>query len=387
MANKSRILIVEDNETDRKLLYDMMITLGHKPILAENGLTALSMIKKEPPDLVLLDILMPEMDAYEVLDRMEEDKSMHHIPVIMITAINEIESAARCIAKGADDYLIKPFNPTLLKARIIGSLEKKRLHDKNIELLNKVLAQQKQMEMELKIAEKVQKAMLPVKERVEQNGNYRIETYYQATSSIGGDFYHYAKYGENKVSFLLADVSGHGPAAALIVAAIKSIIESESQNHLPPAKLMQSLNEKLFTMIPEDHFATMFFCIANFAAGNLAYTSAAHPPGFVFGERLDEPIPLKTNGGMVGIFENETFGEDKVSFTKGDKLIIYSDGVHETRGKNGDMYGLERLVKLIQNCRKAPVKEILAELVKEVGNFWDGKSARDDMAVVIVEFI
>jgi response regulator RpfG family c-di-GMP phosphodiesterase len=139
MANKSRILIVEDNELNRKLLNDIIIALGHTPILAENGLSALAQMKKQIPDLVLLDILMPEMDGYEVLDHMKSDNKMRHIPVIVITAVDEMESAAKCISKGAEDYLVKPFNPILLKARINGSLEKKRLYDAEHELLQNTL--------------------------------------------------------------------------------------------------------------------------------------------------------------------------------------------------------------------------------------------------------
>lgn len=126
MAN---ILIVDDNERNLNVLNKMMQALGHTPILAENGVTALAHVKKQHPDIVLLDILMPKMDGYEVLNRIKENSSLRHIPVIMISAIDEMESVVRCIEKGADDYLVKPFNPTLLKARIGACLEKKQLRD------------------------------------------------------------------------------------------------------------------------------------------------------------------------------------------------------------------------------------------------------------------
>lgn len=127
--NKSSILIVDDNEVNRKLLNDMTLALGHKPVLAENGLSALAHMKKELPDLVLLDILMPEMDGYAVLERMKSDSSMQYLPVIMISAVEQMESIVRCIEKGADDYIVKPYDATLLRARIEASLEKKRLRD------------------------------------------------------------------------------------------------------------------------------------------------------------------------------------------------------------------------------------------------------------------
>ncbi|MDP8207870.1 MAG: hybrid sensor histidine kinase/response regulator [Candidatus Electryonea clarkiae] len=138
MQKKPLILIVDDNELNRILLNDLVVALGYKPLLAINGAVALKLMETQIPDIVLLDILMPELDGYGVLDRMKSSETLRHTPVIMITAIDDIESAARCIEKGADDYMTKPFNSTLLKARIVGSLEKKRLRDSE-QLLHKEL--------------------------------------------------------------------------------------------------------------------------------------------------------------------------------------------------------------------------------------------------------
>ncbi len=129
MTNPARILIVEDIESSRNMLNERVTALGHISILAENGLSALAKIREQPPDLILLDIMMPEMDGYEVLSHLKDSASWSHIPVIMISAIDDMKSIIRCIEKGADDYLTKPFNPVLLKARIGSCLMKKRLHD------------------------------------------------------------------------------------------------------------------------------------------------------------------------------------------------------------------------------------------------------------------
>jgi putative two-component system response regulator len=129
MINPANILIVDDNAANRKLLYDIILSLGHTPKLAENGRSALKYLENQPIDLVLLDILMPEMDGYQVLKYMKSDSVLCHLPVIIISASQNIENVVRCIEIGAEDYLTKPFNPVLLRARIDGCLEKKRLHD------------------------------------------------------------------------------------------------------------------------------------------------------------------------------------------------------------------------------------------------------------------
>jgi DNA-binding response OmpR family regulator len=130
MTQPANILIVEDTETNRDLLCNLIFTLGHTPSVANNGVTALAMIHERPPDLVLLDILMPEMDGYEVLRKIKEHFSLRHLPVIVISAIDEMESIVRCIQTGADDYLTKPFNLTLLRARIDMCLNRKHLIDR-----------------------------------------------------------------------------------------------------------------------------------------------------------------------------------------------------------------------------------------------------------------
>lgn len=129
MTNPARVLIVEDKKTSRDILNERVNALGHISIPAENGLSALAQIREQPPDLILLDIMMPEMDGYEVLCHLKDSASWRHIPVIMISAIGDMDSIVRCIEKGADDYLTKPYNPVLLKARIGSCLMKKRLHD------------------------------------------------------------------------------------------------------------------------------------------------------------------------------------------------------------------------------------------------------------------
>ena len=131
------ILVVDDNRMNRLMLARGLEQQGHQVSFAENGRQALGMMQNQALDLVLLDIEMPEMNGYEVLEQLNADPHWRDIPVIMISAVDEIDSVVRCIEMGAADYLNKPFNPVLLKARVNASLEKKRLLDKQRELFRK----------------------------------------------------------------------------------------------------------------------------------------------------------------------------------------------------------------------------------------------------------
>jgi adenylate cyclase len=131
------LLVVDDNRVNRLLLTRTLEQLGHRVAFAENGRQALQSLRARPVDLVLLDIEMPEMNGYETLEALQADAKLRDIPVVMMSSIEEIDSVARCIELGAEDYLFKPVNPVLLRARVAASLEKKRLRDQQRELFRK----------------------------------------------------------------------------------------------------------------------------------------------------------------------------------------------------------------------------------------------------------
>jgi signal transduction histidine kinase len=150
-----RILVVDDNELNRDMLSRRLQRQGHQTELAENGRQALEFLRDEPFDLVLLDVMMPEMDGYAVLARMKEEASLRNIPIIMISALTEMDSVVKCIEMGAEDYLPKPFNPTLLRARVSASLEKKRFREQEQTYREQALKDQATMERHRSLAQMV----------------------------------------------------------------------------------------------------------------------------------------------------------------------------------------------------------------------------------------
>jgi adenylate cyclase len=140
-APPAQVLIVDDTPENRDLLSRRVTKEGHAVTLAENGREAMEKLRAKPFDLVLLDIMMPEVSGYEVLEQVKADDSLRHIPVIVISALSEIDSVVRCVQLGAEDYLFKPFNAVLLKARISASLEKKRLRDRERQVLEELRAE------------------------------------------------------------------------------------------------------------------------------------------------------------------------------------------------------------------------------------------------------
>lgn len=144
--DQAAVLVVDDIEANRDLLGRRLKRHGYTVTVAEDGSQALELMQAQPFDLVLLDIMMPKMNGYQVLEQLKADSSLRHIPVIMISAVDDLDSVVKCIELGAEDYLTKPFNPVLLKARISACLEKKRLRDQEQAFLKQLQAEQEKSE-------------------------------------------------------------------------------------------------------------------------------------------------------------------------------------------------------------------------------------------------
>jgi class 3 adenylate cyclase len=145
-SEQASILVVDDVEANRDLLSRRLQRQGHTVVLAENGKEAIALLQVQTFDLILCDIMMPEMNGYEVLEQLKADPKLRHIPVVMVSALDDLDSVVRCIELGAEDYLFKPFNPTLLKARVNACLEKKRLRDQEQAYLQQLQAEQEKSE-------------------------------------------------------------------------------------------------------------------------------------------------------------------------------------------------------------------------------------------------
>jgi adenylate cyclase len=163
MNRPATIMVVDDHEANRLILHDLIVSFGHTPVLVDNGLSALAHIRREPPDLVLLDILMPELDGFQVLQRMRDEALLRTVPVIVVSSVDELDMIVRCIEAGADDYLIKPFNHTLLRARLGACLDKKRLRDQEERLAR--LMEDYNLRLEAKVAEQVRQITASEMER------------------------------------------------------------------------------------------------------------------------------------------------------------------------------------------------------------------------------
>src|SRR5512135_3794764 len=276
MRNKGHILVVDDLPTNRLKLSLGLRQQGHTLKEAENGQQALKMLRAESFDLVLLDIVMPEMDGYEVLREMKQDKLLRHVPVIVISAQDELESVVRGIELGAEDYLPKSFHPVLLKARIDACLEKKYLRDKEQERLDRDLA----------LARDIQRGALP--REVPEFAGYEIAAWSRPAEKTGGDIYDLILLENHRMALLVADATGHGIGPALSVTQMQSMFRMGLLLGLDLGKVMSTINTQLRQNLPPNHFITAFGGILDGSEHQICYHSWGQAPLIHYNAALDE---------------------------------------------------------------------------------------------------
>jgi serine phosphatase RsbU (regulator of sigma subunit) len=338
-----RILVVDDTEANRDLLARRLRREGHVVDAVESGPRALERVRGEPFDLVLLDIMMPEMSGYDVLAALKGDPALRHIPVIMITAIDEIESVVRCIELGAEDHLPKPFNPTLLRARIGASLAKKRLHDRE-------QVHARSLERELEIGRNIQSSFLP--ERLPLVAGWEISVCFRPARQVAGDFYDaFALPGSDRVVVAVADVCGKGIGAAVFMAAFRTLMHALAEHSTLPvddadalARLVRFVNDYVaITHERANMFTTLFVATLDPRDGALSYVNAGHDPPIV--RRADGRIErLAPTGPAVGMLPGLDFRVDRVTLGAGDVLLAVTDGVVDARGAHGESFTESRLL-------------------------------------------
>jgi len=375
----ARILAVDDNEDNIFLLRMILENHDHEILTAYNGKDALDIAKNTAIDLVLLDVMMPGMNGMEVAAHLKKMESTRHVPIILLTAKKkDVEDVVEALASGADEYITKPFYETELVARVTSMLRMKSLFDQ-ISQANKMMAENLQM------AQAVQVSMLPT--RHPNSDRIKFHTYYEAAASIGGDYYDIIDYGAGKIGILLADVSGHGASAALIVSMIKTFVISQVETEITPVHFAQSLNKKIIKMIPEERYLTMFFGVADLNTNILTYVRAGHPYPLLLRNGDKSTVKLDVSGDIIGLVEDIDVERGEVEFKPGDKLLVYSDGLFEVWDKDGNMYGMENLLRDLKSHSDESGADIVNNLVLTTKTFNAKDSLDDDVAVVLAEFL
>jgi sigma-B regulation protein RsbU (phosphoserine phosphatase) len=345
LLTQARVLIVDDSRMMRMALVRALRDIGISHTLeAANGLEALQSLRERPCDLMLLDMEMPQMGGLQVLRELRRNPQLPSVPVIVISSAEQLETTVECIEAGAEDYLPKNFNPTLLRARVTSSLEKKRLRDlealRAAQLQNeKDLLQrtQQRLEQELAQADRYVRSILPSP----QSTPFAIDWIYQPSTELGGDAFGYHWIDNDHLAIYLLDVCGHGVGACLLSVTAINVIRSGAlpgTDFRVPAAVLTALSNAFQIERQNDMYFTLWYGVYHRPSGMLRHASGGHPPALLMktGDNGQVQIErLRCPGVIIGAIPDMTYDEQSYEIPPGSILVVLCDGCFEISGSDG----------------------------------------------------
>ena len=371
------ILVVDDTPLNISVITGALKDTYRTKVATSGARALIIAAADEKPDLILLDVMMPEMDGYEVCRRLKAEQTTREIPVIFLTAQTEAEDETRGFQVGAVDYVHKPFSPAVMKARVRTHLALRETREK---LAQQLLAIQK----ELETARLIQQSILP--ETVPQIDGLDIAARYVPMASVAGDFYDFIAVDNKHVGILVADVSGHGMPAALIASMLKIALAAQSAHADDPARVLQGLNQALCGKF-QHHYVTAAYVFVDMEKRTLSYAGAGHPPLLMWGAASPGVRDVTENGLFLGMFDFATYSSVNVPLAPGDRALLYTDGISETNNPEGAEFGSERFRQFLEAQKNGSANQLADGLLVELARWaarGEGEDLNDDITMVTI---
>lgn len=363
---------------------------SYKIVAATSGAKALQLACREPlPDLILLDVMMPEMSGYEVCERLKSDPLTQKIPVIFVTALHEAGDEERGLELGALDFITKPFHPALVKARVRNQLELKRHRDhleeevqrRTSELLASNLARQK-LENELDVARSLQRSML-ARDRFLVPGFPQAElaALLQPARAVGGDLYDYVMLSPTRLLVVMGDVSDKGVAAALFMVRALTLLRSFAPSAADPGQLLSSVNRALCRDNETFMFVTLACCVIDLETRHWSYASGGHEPALLLEGSAARFLECDA-GPALGLLEEAEFPVYESPLDPGTVLLLYTDGVTEAENRDQECYGTERLLHCLGAVTTRSPQALVEAVSTSVEAYTAGCEQSDDLTLL-----
>ena len=372
----SRVLIVDDVKTNIDILVEALRG-DYKLGVALDGEAALRDIDRNPPDLVLLDIVMPGIDGYEVCRRLRAQEATRELPIMFLSSLEDIQNKTRGFELGANDYVTKPFELLEVKARV-RSLLKARAY---AEAIREALAR------DLSIAREIQMGILPADlADVTSGSGLDVHAIMEPAQRIGGDLYEVLRASDDRMVVALGDVSGKGVPAALFMAVAVTILRTLARHLDNPAEILSRLNDQLAQQNPRGMFVTMQCLVFDLEHGRVSCAGAGHHPLVRLSPGRPPRLACPSSGRPLGLMWANPIERDTFPLEAGDTLVLFSDGVSEAMNAAEDFYGDERLVTALDASAGTSAADTVSTVLADVQRFVAGAKQSDDITVLAARY-
>jgi sigma-B regulation protein RsbU (phosphoserine phosphatase) len=369
-----RVLIVDDVKANIDVLVEALRD-DYKLSVGLSGESALKSIEKNLPDLVLLDIMMPGIDGYEVCRRLRETPATREVPVMFLSTLEDVLNKTRGFEVGGNDYLTKPFNVLEVKARVRSLLRAKAYSD----------AVKEKLANELRIAREIQLGILPAD--VSQSGRSSgldIQAIMEPARDVGGDLYEVMPIADGRVAVVIGDVSGKGIPAALFMAVTTTLVRVAAQQLERPDDILSRVNEGLIVHNPRGMFVTLFCAIIEPFTGKVSSASCGHPSPVLLRAGEVPSLPCRSAGLAAGIMADIEIPSQSLELKAGDTLLFYTDGVTEAFDAEEHQFGERRLLASLADMAGRSAPDALNASLAAVRQHAGDAMQSDDITIVAV---
>jgi len=369
-----RILIVDDAEANVDVLVNALRD-EYKLSVAIDGEGALRSIEKGRPDLVLLDIVMPGIDGYEVCRRLRATEATRELPVMFLSSLEDVKNKTRGFELGANDYVTKPFDVLEVKARVRSLLKAKAYAD----------AVKAAAERDLRIAREIQMGILPadVASRVRGTG-LDVHALLEPAQQVGGDLYEVLRLADDRVMVAVGDVSGKGIPAALFMGVTMTLLRSMARLCASPDEILRRVNDELLEQNPRGMYVTLQCLVVDPATTLVSCAGAGHDSAVLLSPGQPPRLVIPPTGRVVGLMPDNPVAAETLTLQPGETLVLFTDGVSEAFSADQEMFGEARLLAHLAKEPGGTAEETTRSVVDAVRRHAAGAKQSDDITVVSV---
>lgn len=363
-----KILVADDNQTDRMILSSIVKKQGHSVELAQDGIEAVEKFESFQPDIILMDALMPRMSGQQAARKIKELAGDEVIPIIFLTSLQDAESLADCLDSGGDDFLSKPYNRVILKAKIAAFSRMRKMHAEVQHQRDEIRERNEHMILEQQVAKAVY-------DNVAHSGCLELSNIKYLLSPLAvfnGDVLLAARKPSGDMHVLLGDFTGHGLPAAIGAMPLAEIFYGMTAKGFNLQEILREVNLKLKTILPVGYFCCTCMVCLNFRSSEMEVWMGGLPDFFLYRAQAAKAERVKSRHLPLGVLNTHSFNSTTITFAMdpGDRFYMWSDGILEARNKENELFGDERLeeVFLSNNRPETLFDDILSNVDAFIGN-------------------
>ncbi len=347
-SESMHILIVDDDATNRFVLQTMLKKTGHTVCSAGDGLEAIETYKKELPDLILMDVMMPRMDGLEATKQIKALIVDQYVPIIFLTALSDEQALAKCVSAGGDDFLTKPYKKDLLGAKLDAHIRLRILYNTAKKQRDELHEHNERVNSEQVFAQKIYQNMVHAGSLDNSNINYSMSS----MALFNGDVVFGAKTPSGRLHIMLGDFTGHGLSAAIGAVPLSSIFYTMTAKGFAISVIVEEMNRKLKALLPLGIFCAACIYELDISGGSIRVWNGGIPGAYIC-DSINTKIrhEIKSTYAPLGIKSPELFDSTETVFEieENDRIFLCTDGVTEARSPSGEMFGSARLESVLVN--------------------------------------